>query len=216
MLCETALIIVLCIVIICFLAPDIRSGFTEDYKPTLFDYEVIEPHEPLLSGSYVNEDWYDAGDDNYKDDMSTKYVSLNMDNQYSSDNGKVPITADVKEGWYDMNRLGDHWKSNCLESKLNDIMHEEQQWQSLVHESELVKTMMLNKMTRDKKMLSNKNNNVKDSFGGRSALEWNEIDYPIITSNGLDMTNLFPQGVGDPAEVDYNKLSREAMDRVPQ
>lgn len=30
-------------------------------------------------------------------------------------------------------------------------------------------------------------------FTNRSALEWNEKDYPMMTTNGLDLTTLFPQ-----------------------
>jgi hypothetical protein len=90
--------------------------------------------------------------------------------------------------WYDMNRLDGSGKGVGLGDQHNALITAEKQFMaSVVHES--TKHSDRNGLTaRDSTSIP------VESFGqNRAPSNWNERDYPIVTSNGLDLTDKFPQ-----------------------
>lgn len=113
--------------------------------------------------------------------------------------------------WYDMNRLEDAgWYSGKLDSELKDMLDQEKKWhKDLVRKNVKVRGWGRGTSRHDPGGLSASERKsfarlakweketipLVEGFGNnRAPSDWNEVDYPIVTSNGINMTPNFPQG----------------------
>ena len=128
-------------------------------------------------------------------------------NEYPSPSYHQPNDVKNKEGfWYDMNRLDDSgWYSGKLDDEFSIMLKEENNWRNNLIKSNtkrniskktkgslsLSEQKLLNRLSQwDSSMVPL----TEEGFGNHRAPEdWNEVDYPIVTSNGLNMTQSFPQ-----------------------
>jgi hypothetical protein len=186
------IIVILCIMVIC----------------TIYNKD-IEKYTTYIVGSdeYSNKPWHKPGGAlYYKYDKITPYEqdAINyrghaQETEYVSDiltgvGGSVPpigeddtgneylgpptqsITETKESFSYDIDRLkGSGWYSKELDKGLKS---------TLGGGNNLIKSSTGN---------SHMSTNSVDEFSNRATTYWNEKDYPIVTSNGLDMTSSFPQ-----------------------
>jgi len=138
----------------------------------------------------------------------------NVGNEYVGPSYHIPSAPKAvkgKEGfWYDMNRLEDaSWYSGKLDDEFNDMLNDENDWRNNLiksnvknrgrkHTSETgIGSLSLSEQKSGDRLSQWKSSTVPltvEGFGNNRAPEgWNEIDYPIVTSNGLNMTPSFPQ-----------------------
>jgi hypothetical protein len=157
----------------------------------------IEAYTTYIVGSdkYSNKPWHTPGGAvYYKYDKPTSYEQNvidyrghSQDTEYVSDilaGGEGPPTqlnTVKKDGFsYDINRLkGSGWYSKELDKEAKSTLSDS---------NNSIKSGVGN---------AHMSTNSVDEFSNRATTYWNENDYPIVTSNGLDMTASFPQD-GDP------------------
>lgn len=181
--------VALCILIISLFHPQIMDGMTQ-------------PGISIVgSSSYVSKPWHNAGGARYfmhkgqtipSYQEMVAYIGFPYEATYVDDHGGVvpQIDENNKENfWYDMNRLEDTgWESKTLDKEFKDMLYQENQW----HKN----------LIRKKQLASKKSTNFHqpiEGFGNNRAPNyWNEVDYPIVTSNGLNMTPRFPQNATVP------------------
>ena len=202
-LCLLAITVVLCILIISLFNPQIM----EPYESI-----NVEDQPPDIVGAkgYVDKPWHTAGGATYYMDGGKNikyhqdiidYRGHSHDTKYVSDvlagnDGLVPeipqYKTDRKEHfWYDMNRLEDSgWHSGQLDSELTNMTSSEKKWRDDLYRAKLLKLSSMQKKGDDME----NNNPPVEGFGNHRAPEnWNESDYPMVTTNGIDMSNRFPQ-----------------------
>jgi hypothetical protein len=127
-------------------------------------------------------------------------------NEYVGPSYHQPEAVKGKEGfWYDMNRLEDAgWYSGKLDEEFKGMLNNENDWRNNLIKSNVKKRGWKHTLGKEPgslslvDRLSQWNSGtvplIEEGFGNHRAPEdWNEVDYPIVTSNGLNMTPSFPQ-----------------------
>lgn len=207
--------VVLCLIVISLFHPQIMEPYaTYDEK---FIRVGPSTSPPTGSKDYESKSWHTPDDARYYrtdgeilpyhqdvidhrgHSQETNYVS----DVLSGNDGQIPIIDDFgneyagpsyhqhktvkgKEGfWYDMNRLDDAgWRSGKLDDEFKGMLNNENEWRINLIKSN-IKRSGWNSSTIPL---------TEEGFGNHRAPEyWNEVDYPIVTSNGLNMTSSFPQ-----------------------
>jgi hypothetical protein len=131
-----------------------------------------------------------------------------LGNEYMSPSYHQPDTVKVKEGfWYDMNRLEDaSWYSGKLDDEFKSMINNENDWRNNLIKSNVKKHGWKHTPGKGPGGLSLSEQKSVDRLGAwtfplteegfgnhRAPEDWNEVDYPIVTSNGLNMTPSFSQ-----------------------
>lgn len=140
-----------------------------------------------------------------EDDVGNEYVGP------SYHIPSAPSAVKSKEGfWYDMNRLEDAgWYSGKLDSEFKGMLNSENEWRNNLIKSNVKKRGWKHAPGTGPNALSPSERKsfdrlstwgsstipmAEEGFGNHRAPEdWNVVDYPIVTSNGLNMTPSFPQ-----------------------
>lgn len=177
---------------------------------------LTDEHQPSHSKKKINKKavtrpWHTAGGALYftKSRSPTSIHQDIMDGQasvvnttsYVSDvlagnDGTVPI---IEPFWYDINRLEDTAiLTNTLDNDYNKMIKKEKRFYedaALSREKRNRGIITRKNMTELKKLSSpkNKKTKTKESFGNRSPYYWNEKEYPIVTTNNVNMNSIFPQ-----------------------
>jgi hypothetical protein len=164
---------------------------------SLFHPQIMEPYVPYLR-SYMT--WGDVSNvfhqnviDHRGHARYTEYMSdvmfgkkriippINEDNGGNEDMGPSHTTPVlVQEGfWGNMNRLEDSsWYPGKLDHQFKSMLDDEKH-----RHINLIKSNVKHRL-----------HTVSEGFGSNRAPEyWNKKDYPIVTSNGLNLTPSFPQ-----------------------
>ena len=152
--------------------------------------------------------------------------------------GSSRLTSSVsgkKEGfWYDMNRLEDGGLySGGLDKELEDMINKENNWRNEIIRNN-VRTRGWGKTSLGSDGLpvrgpaAGLNDSERKSFNrlakweastiplteegfgnNRALVYWNEKDYPIVTSNGLDLSKSFPQDGHTYSNIHKTALTRK-------
>lgn len=106
-------------------------------------------------------------------------------------------TPAVEHFWYDMNTLGD---GSDISKEYDDLVSAETKYQRDFHRQHPPLT------TAQKAAVVQAAATVEGFSHNRAPVGWNETDYPVVTSNGLDLTPLFPQSATIPP-IGYDVLA---------
>jgi hypothetical protein len=178
--------------------------YREGCKILPHNQDVIDHRGQLQDTKYVSDVL--AGNDG-----QIPLIEDNGGNEYVGPSYHQPKSVENKEGfWYDMNRLEDKsWYSGKLDDEFKGMINNENDWRNNLIKSNIKRRRW--KHTQGKgpgslslseqksvNRLSQKDSStiplIEEGFGNHRAPEdWNEVDYPIVTSNGLNMTPSFPQ-----------------------
>ena len=104
----------------------------------------------------------------------------------------------VDNFWYDTNAPGD---TNDTSSKYNDFVTAEAKYQNSL-------ALTRHPLTTDQQVADTRSAAKVEGFShNRAPPAWNEIDYPIVTSNNLNLTPLFSQSATVPL-IGYDVLEK--------
>lgn len=217
-ICLIPVSVVLCLIIISLFLPQIMEPYvtydrnTINFDPSIVGKDYVDKQWYTPGGSlYYRTDGkilqhHQDVIDHRGHSKETKYVSdvlagndghipmIDEDdtgNEYVGPSNHTPSVSEKKEGfWYDMNRLEDaDWYSGKLDAEFNNMVDKENGWRN-----ELIKTNVKKRGWGKNPLGTDRIPLTVESFGNHRAPEgWNEVDYPIVTSNGLNMTPSFPQ-----------------------
>jgi hypothetical protein len=139
------------------------------------------------------------------------HVTYDVGNEYAGLSYNHLNAVKDKEGfWYDMNRLEDaSWYSGKLDDEFKSMINNENNWRNNLIKSNIKRRgwkhtpetgqegLSLSEQKSVDRLSQRESSAVpltEEGFGNHRAPEdWNEVDYPIVTSNGINMTPSFPQ-----------------------
>jgi hypothetical protein len=180
--------VVLCIIIISLFHPQIMDPYvTYTHTATLISKRNSIPHQNVIDYRGHTHDTV------YVTDIMAGnggiIPPIDEDDTGNECSNHIQVVPENREGfWYDMNRLDDsNWYSGKLDNQFKSMLDKENH-----QRNNLIKSNIKNSSSRS----------TIEGFGNHRAPEyWNEKDYPILTSNGLDLTSSFPQDGGTGSNI---------------